>query len=62
MNQKFKASFIFSLLALSCDAGTSTPAVNENALTLFDDLDMDDWSGFEGETRNSKGTLSALRT
>ena len=62
MTQKYTAALILSLMAMSCEAETSTPSVNENALTLFDDLDMDDWSGFEGEARSATGSLSALRT
>ena len=47
---------------MACESKSSTPAIDENALTLFDDLDMDDWRGFEGEAGTSTGSLSALKT
>ena len=62
MNQKYTGSVVLSLLLMACETKSSTPAIDENALTLFDDLDMDDWRGFEGEAGSSTGSLSALKT
>jgi len=61
MIQKYTVHCGLAFLLLSCNASSSEPVINKDALTLFDDMEMENWDGFEGST-GTAGSLSALST